>query len=119
MCAKRQSQFPIRCARPDQGLVSGTPALRPNVAVDTSRRFGNVRFAAYGGKAEVLPTIAASDLQELGLPDLSHPDAQKVYAELTASHDLIIADNLSTLCRGLKENEADSWTPVQNFALSL
>jgi len=32
---------------------------------------------------------------------------------------LVLADNLSTLCRSLKENDADSWTPVQSWALSL
>src|SRR5262249_29732034 len=32
---------------------------------------------------------------------------------------LIIVDNLSTLCRGLRENEADSWGPVQEWALRL
>ena len=38
---------------------------------------------------------------------------------MIADADLVIVDNLSTLCRGLKENEADSWTPVQNWCLSL
>ena len=33
--------------------------------------------------------------------------------------DLVIVDNLSTLCPSLKENEADSWLPVQDWALSL
>ena len=41
------------------------------------------------------------------------------YADIIADADLVIVDNLSTLCRGLKENEADSWTPVQNWGLSL
>ena len=29
-----------------------------------------------------------------------------------------MVDNLSTLCRGLKENDADSWVPVQSWALA-
>jgi putative DNA primase/helicase len=33
--------------------------------------------------------------------------------------ELLILDNLSTLCRGGKENEAESWLPVQAWALSL
>lgn len=65
-------------------------------------------------------TIAASDDQDLGLPDLSNPDAQRVfYAPLVANADLVIVDNLSTLCRSIKENEADSWMPMQDWALSL
>lgn len=33
--------------------------------------------------------------------------------------DLIIVDNISTLCRCGKENEADSWIPVQEWALKM
>jgi putative DNA primase/helicase len=36
-----------------------------------------------------------------------------------ADADLVVVDNLSTLCRSLKENDADSWTPVQSWALGL
>jgi len=62
--------------------------------------------------------IAASDLMPLGLPDLSDPHSQQFYADVVADADLIIVDNLSTLCRGLKENDADSWAPVQSWSLS-
>jgi AAA domain/Helix-turn-helix domain of resolvase len=62
--------------------------------------------------------IAAADIAG-GLPDLSDIAAQKRYEEVIADADLVVVDNLSTLCRGLKENDADSWTPVQNWALSL
>ena len=63
--------------------------------------------------------IAAADLVRDGLPDLADPAAQQFYADVIADADLVVADNLSTLCRGLKENDADSWTPVQSWALSL
>lgn len=62
--------------------------------------------------------IVASDLKRDGLPDLADPAAQRFYADVIADADLVIVDNLSTLCRGLKENEADSWTPVQNWLLA-
>jgi putative DNA primase/helicase len=62
--------------------------------------------------------IAAADLRRDGLPDLADPTAQQFYADIVANADLVIVDNLSTLCRGLKENEADSWTPVQNWLLA-
>jgi putative DNA primase/helicase len=64
-------------------------------------------------------TIAASDFQERGLPDLASPEAQKFYTPLVEAHDLVMVDNLSTICRSLKENEADSWGPVQEWALGL
>jgi hypothetical protein len=64
--------------------------------------------------------IAAADDQDLGLPDLSNPEAQRTYyAPLVADADLVIVDNLSTLCRSIRENEADSWQPMQDWALSL
>lgn len=62
--------------------------------------------------------IAASDLTRDGLPDLADPAAQERYTDIIGDADLIVVDNLSTLCRGLKENEADSWTPVQNWLLA-
>lgn len=63
--------------------------------------------------------IAAADLVRDGLPDLSDPTSQPFYEDIVADADLVEVDNLSTLCRGLKENDADSWTPVQNWCLSL
>lgn len=61
--------------------------------------------------------LVAADLQQDGLPDLADPGAQRFYDAEIADADLIIVDNLSTLCRALRENEADSWGPVQAWAL--
>lgn len=63
--------------------------------------------------------ITAADDRRDGLPDLADPAAQGFYADIVADADLVIVDNLSTLCRGLRENEADSWMPVQQWCLSL
>jgi hypothetical protein len=63
--------------------------------------------------------VAAADLAPDGLPDLANPAAQQFYADIVADADLVLGDNLSTLCRSLKENDADSWTPVQSWGLSL
>lgn len=63
--------------------------------------------------------IAAADMMPFGLPDISDPKAQGFYSDVIADADLIVVDNLSTLCRGLKENDADSWVPVQSWALGL
>ena len=63
--------------------------------------------------------IAAADLVRDGLPDLANPAAQRFYSDVIADADLVLVDNISTLCRSLKENDADSWTPVQSWALSL
>lgn len=64
--------------------------------------------------------IAAADYRLEGLPDLANLEQQeKFYGPLVADADLVIVDNLSTICRGLKENDADSYVPVQHWVLSL
>jgi putative DNA primase/helicase len=63
--------------------------------------------------------IAAADLRREGLPDLADPSAQPFYDDIIADASLVVVDNLSTLCRALKENDADSWAPVQAWCLSL
>ena len=78
----------------------------------------SLRRAATPRRSPDYLRIAASDLTRDGLPDLADPAAQERYADIIADADLIVVDNLSTLCRGLKENEADSWTPVQNWLLA-
>lgn len=61
--------------------------------------------------------IVNPDLQELGTPNLSDPMHQAALEGLLEDIELIIVDNLSTLCRGGVENEAESWLPVQEWAL--
>jgi putative DNA primase/helicase len=63
--------------------------------------------------------ILAADGQELGLPDLSSPKGQEALDPFLQGVDLLILDNLSTLCRSGKENEGESWIPVQEWLLRL
>jgi putative DNA primase/helicase len=62
--------------------------------------------------------IISDSLSSAGLPDLSDPSSQRLYDDAIRNADLIVVDNLSTLCRGLKENDADTWTPMQSWALA-
>ena len=52
--------------------------------------------------------LVAADFQPDGLPDLADSDAQRFYDFVISDAELIIIDNLSTVARGLRENEADS-----------
>jgi hypothetical protein len=73
------------------------------------------------GSGRLLPQdlrILASDLHPDGLHDLSDPDGQRLYDEVLGDAKLIIVDNLSTLCRSGRENEAESWLTVQGWALA-
>jgi hypothetical protein len=62
--------------------------------------------------------LLAADMQEDGLPDLADPEAQRFYEPYIEDADLIIVDNLSTIARGLRENEADSFGPLQAWMVS-
>ena len=62
--------------------------------------------------------LLAADIQPDGLPDLADLDAQRFYEPYLSNADLIVLDNLSTLARGLRENEADSYGPMQTWLLA-
>ncbi|EKE00854.1 MAG: hypothetical protein ACD_21C00265G0008 [uncultured bacterium] len=60
------------------------------------------------------------DLQEFGMPDLATVEGQRrVENHITDETDLIIVDNISCLVRSGKENEGESWLPIQEWALKL
>ncbi len=63
--------------------------------------------------------IITPDLQEHSIPDLSDPDGQEAIEEHLDGVSLVIIDNLSTIFRHGNENEAESWLPAQEWALSL
>lgn len=79
------------------------------------------RIAKHSDTAPAPDALAlmAADLGECGVPDLSTLEAQAALMPLLAPYDLIVMDNLSTLCRSGRENEAESWGAVQGFLLAL
>jgi hypothetical protein len=64
-------------------------------------------------------SILTPDLQKLGMPDVGTFEGQQHLEAALEDVDVIILDNLSTLCRSGKENEAESWVIVQEWALQL
>ncbi|MFZ4382657.1 MAG: AAA family ATPase [Sandarakinorhabdus sp.] len=62
--------------------------------------------------------ILSADEIGRSLPDLGSEDGRKLYAPLLEQVDLIIIDNLSTLCRTGKENEAEGWDEMQAWVLT-
>jgi putative DNA primase/helicase len=81
-------------------------------------RFANIVDNAEGEADGSAFRLIAADLQPDGLPDLADPIAQRFYETVLEGADLVIVDNLSTIARSVRENEADSWGPVQAWALS-
>jgi putative DNA primase/helicase len=61
--------------------------------------------------------IITPDLLEDNVPDLSTTKGQReINKVLTDDIELIIVDNLSTLCSSIEENNGDSWVIVQQWA---
>lgn len=63
--------------------------------------------------------LITPDLQQNPMPDLATQKGQMMLAPFIVKAELIIVDNISTLCRHTRENEADSWLPVQEWALKM
>lgn len=63
--------------------------------------------------------ILSNDLQPRVLPNLGTSAGQKQISKLLQDADLIILDNLSALYSYGRENEAESWTPMQQWLLEL
>ena len=60
--------------------------------------------------------VLSIDLQERGL-DLGNEADQRTIAGDLDGADVIFCDNISTLAKAGRENEAESWLPVQEWAL--
>ena len=63
--------------------------------------------------------IITPDYQELGIPDLSTLSGQEWLEPHLEGINLLILDNLSSLCRSGRENESESWNPLQGWLLKL
>lgn len=63
--------------------------------------------------------IITPDQQELGIPDLATEEGQALVEEHLEGVELLILDNLSSLLRNGRENEAESSLPLQTWLLSL
>ncbi len=63
--------------------------------------------------------IITPDLQSEGIADLSTPEGQKIIEEHLNDVKLLILDNHSSLCRRGRENESESWIPLQEWFLKL
>lgn len=62
--------------------------------------------------------MLSADVNERGLPDLATPGGQRAFDYAIGKAELVILDNISTLVRAGKENEAESWASVQGWLLT-
>ncbi|SHN71410.1 AAA family ATPase [Desulfovibrio litoralis] len=63
--------------------------------------------------------LITPDIQPLPMPDLSTTCGQSLLEPLLIGIDMLILDNISTLCRTGKENDAQSWQLMQAWLLDL
>jgi putative DNA primase/helicase len=63
--------------------------------------------------------LVTPELQKFAMPDLSTLEGQEAIDEVIADAELIFVDSITTLCRTGVENEAESWLPVQDWALRM
>ena len=78
-----------------------------------------VRGAAQQPPSDDFLRFLPADLFRDGLPNLGDEAGQAAIANFAANADLLILDNLSSLARGMRENEADDWGGFQAWLLSL
>ena len=62
--------------------------------------------------------FSAADRVERGI-NLSGEEGQQSLEPLLEGLDLLILDNLSTLCTSRSESASDAWVPMQNWLLGL
>jgi len=62
--------------------------------------------------------VLAADNTENGL-SIGSEDGQRSIDQLLSGVDLVIFDNLSTLCTNGSESASDAWVPMQNWLLKL
>ena len=88
-------------------------------AIEVQTRFRRLLGPKEGQKALQNLTIINPDVQHGAMPDLASIEGQVKLLPFTDEAELIIVDNISTLCRVGAENKADDWMNVQNWALRL
>lgn len=82
-------------------------------------RVANIVLASDKETIEPL-NFLTPDMQKNGMPDLATSEGQEqVESFISDEIELIIIDNLSCLVRSGRENEGESWLPIQDWALRL
>lgn len=63
--------------------------------------------------------LITPDLQPCPMPDLSTASGQTMIEPFLQGVDMVVLDNIATLCRTGKENESQSWQTMQAWLLEL
>jgi putative DNA primase/helicase len=63
--------------------------------------------------------ILTADLIDLGIGNIASPKVQEEFEPLLYGVELLVLDNLSSLTSVIRDNDAESWNPIQEWLLRL
>ncbi len=106
------ADIPRRVVYIDGEMPAATMQERLSVMVEADDR-DDISAAIQGLQ------IVSQEKQEPSMPDLSSVEGQALFDQVTENADLIVVDNISTLCRAGAENKADDWNIVSEWALRM
>lgn len=72
-----------------------------------------------GLKDDMLRVLAGDLIEEVGIGNLASPDVQTELDPHLKDVELLILDNLSSLTAVIRDNDAESWGPIQDWLLRL
>jgi putative DNA primase/helicase len=75
--------------------------------------------AALKPGATMLQVLAGDLIEDGGVGNLSDPRLQAEFEPLLEGVELLILDNLSSLTAVIRDNDAESWNPLQSWLLKL
>lgn len=84
-------------------------------AEDLQNRVQNI-ISLYPDPKAKIKLVAHDLLQDITL-NIARPEDQKLLEPCLEGMELVVVDNISTLCAVGKENEAESWSAIQEWAL--
>ncbi len=88
-------------------------------AVALRERFRQVMSGATVKPEPGMLSILTADLIELGIGNLASPKVQAELDPFLDGVELLVLDNLSSLTSVIRDNDAESWNPVQEWLLRL
>jgi putative DNA primase/helicase len=88
-------------------------------AIELQDRLRCIVAAANVKPAPGLFNMLPGDLVEGGIGNLATPEAQKALEPWLHGVEFLVLDNLSCLTFVMRDNDAESWTPIQEWLLGL
>jgi KaiC/GvpD/RAD55 family RecA-like ATPase len=88
-------------------------------ASELQKRLASVIAGASPRPARGMLNILAADLIDRGVGNLADNKVQTKLDQVLDGIELLILDNLSTLAAVIRDNDAESWSPIQEWLLRL